>query len=42
MLEERNFHIVWVAEGRGAGINQLPNPDVTVRYFGNAVEIQAP
>jgi len=39
MLEKRTFHIVFVAQQHGVGIDAEPKPDKTVRYAGRALSI---
>ncbi len=40
MLENRVFHVVFVAEGHGAGIGQTDLPDKVVQYSGKAVVVK--
>jgi alpha-D-xyloside xylohydrolase len=42
MPAEREFHIVWVASGQGAGLPETPKSDATVAYNGAAVEVSGP
>jgi len=42
MLKERAFNIVWVSEGRGAGVSFAEKPDAVVHYNGDAVTVSAP
>jgi len=40
MLKERTFHITWVAEKHGCGIEINPQPDQVITYTGEKIEIQ--
>jgi hypothetical protein len=42
MLKERALNIVWVSEGRGAGVSFAEKPDAVVHYNGDAVTVSAP
>jgi alpha-D-xyloside xylohydrolase len=42
MLAERDFRIVWVTPGHGAGIASTENPDARVHYTGKELKISAP
>jgi alpha-glucosidase (family GH31 glycosyl hydrolase) len=42
MVADREFRVVWVREGRGAGAEETTTADATVRYTGAAVEVTAP
>ena len=42
LVAGREFRIVWVREGRGAGAEETGTPDATVRYTGGAVAVKAP
>ncbi|MBZ5671234.1 MAG: glycoside hydrolase family 31 protein [Acidobacteriia bacterium] len=42
MPKEREFHVVWVREGKGVGVPQEKAIDATVSYKGAAVEVPAP
>jgi alpha-D-xyloside xylohydrolase len=37
MLEHRTFHIIWVGEGHGNGVNPTQSADKTVQYNGSTV-----
>jgi alpha-D-xyloside xylohydrolase len=39
MLAERNFHIVFVSEAHGVGIQAESRPDKMVRYFGKTITV---
>jgi hypothetical protein len=39
MLAERSFHIVFVSENHGVGIQAESKPDKIVRYSGKLVTI---
>jgi hypothetical protein len=41
MLEERPFHVVWVRDGHGVGLEAPAEPDAVVVYAGVPVAIQA-
>jgi alpha-D-xyloside xylohydrolase len=40
MLKERTFHITWVAEDHGCGVEITEQPDRVVAYSGEKIEIQ--
>jgi len=40
MMEKRTFHVVWVGEDRGAGVNPTRAPDKTIEYSGKAISIK--
>jgi hypothetical protein len=42
MAAGREFDIVWVRDGRGAGAAEPSPADVAVTYRGSPVEIPAP
>ena len=42
MVAEREFHVVWVRDGMGAGLAEIETPDANVKYTGAAVEVAAP
>jgi alpha-D-xyloside xylohydrolase len=39
MLAERTFHIVFVGEGHGAGIDPTATADKTVKYSGQQISV---
>jgi alpha-D-xyloside xylohydrolase len=39
MLENRTFHVVWVAPGHGAGIDSTEKADVEVPYVGSEITV---
>ena len=42
MLEDREFHVVWVREGHGTGVGQTRKADLTLRYRGKAITVRRP
>jgi alpha-D-xyloside xylohydrolase len=42
MLEQRKFHIVWVAPGHGAGLDSTEKADAEIAYDGHEIAIHAP
>ena len=42
MMRERTFNVVWVSEGRGAGVSSAEKPDAVVHYNGAAVTVSGP
>jgi alpha-D-xyloside xylohydrolase len=42
LAAEREFRVVWVREGKGAGLPEPETADATVTYRGAAVEVSAP
>jgi len=42
MVTAREFRVVWVREGIGAGLPETETGDATVTYTGAALEIAAP
>ncbi len=42
MPKEREFHVVWVRDGKGVGVPEEKTIDATVSYNGAAVEVPAP
>ncbi len=39
MLQHRTFHVVFVGENRGTGINDTPQPDKSVEYSGSRITV---
>jgi alpha-D-xyloside xylohydrolase len=42
MAAEREFHLVWVRDEKGAGLPETETSDATLTYKGAAVELSAP
>lgn len=42
MLQERNFHVVWVSEGRGAGLGTAEKGTSDLKYTGKEISVSAP
>ena len=42
MTAEREFHVVWVREGKGTGLSETETGDASVAYKGAAVVLSAP
>ena len=40
MLQSRTFHVVFVGENHGSGIDPTANSDKTVTYSGKAISIK--
>jgi alpha-D-xyloside xylohydrolase len=41
MAASRQFKVVWVRDGKGAGLTEEPSPDATVTYSGTAMDVAA-
>jgi alpha-D-xyloside xylohydrolase len=39
MLKKRTFHIVWVREGHGSGLDPEEKPDMSISYDGKEVKV---
>jgi len=39
MLERRSFHVVFVSEGHGVGVEPSPQADVTAAYDGTPLTV---
>jgi len=42
MLKQRTFHVVFVTEGHGVGVDETAQADQTANYDGSAVTLSAP